>query len=186
MIGLRSAREPASEDAVREAERQLEVSLPSEYRTFLMMVPMGRKPEDNIFRTTAEDDPGVGVRSFFGVGLPEDPGQDIDLVRRYDFYRDRIPSWTVPIGEDDTGNLILISVRQDDEGSVWFWDHELEAEEGESASEANLTFLADRFDEFLSRLEPFSVDDLPSGEGGPAWMDPAFAEEMRRQGLLEE
>ena len=64
---------------------------------------MGRKPEDNIFRTTAEDDPGVGVRSFFGVGLPEDPGQDIDLVRRYDFYRDRIPSWTVPIGEDDTG-----------------------------------------------------------------------------------
>src|ERR687892_301245 len=55
----RSAREPASEDAVREAERQLEVSLPSGFRTFLMTVANGAQPEDNIFRTTAEDDPGV-------------------------------------------------------------------------------------------------------------------------------
>jgi SMI1-KNR4 cell-wall len=184
MIGFRSANEPASEDAVRDAERQLEVALPVEYRLFLTTQANGGKPEDNLFRAEGED-PGASIRYFFGVGLPEDADHDIDLVRRYDFYRDRVPSWAVPVGEDGTGNLILISIREDDLGSVWFWDHELEAEEGEPATEENLTLLAGGFDEFLSRLEPLSDDDLPEADQDRGWIDPAFAEEMRRQGLMD-
>lgn len=41
----------------------------------------------------------------------------------YETYSGRLPKDTLPIARDSGGNLWLLSVRGDDAGSVYFWDH---------------------------------------------------------------
>jgi len=177
-IRFTSPCEAASEQAIAQVERQLEVRLPSGYLALLEECN-GGAVEQNRFEGS-DDAPGASVRHFFGVGRSD----DADLVKNYEDYRDRVPSWLLPIADDATGNLVCISVRDQDRASVWFWDHEEEAEEGDPPTEDNLHQLADDFEGFLSRLKPLAKEDVPEPEVEEVWVDPAFAEEMRRRGLM--
>jgi hypothetical protein len=73
-VNLNERREPATQQAVEEAERLLEVKIPDEYRLFLLQESNGGRPEDCIF--TRDEWPQPGVDEFLGVGL----GGDSDLV----------------------------------------------------------------------------------------------------------
>lgn len=169
---------PASPEALAEAERQLEIRIPEDYREFLLQVCNGGRPDDNIFEGT-EGEISTGVGSFFGVGNPE---AEDDMIKVYEIYKDRVPSWLLPVADTDTGDLICISIRPEDEGAVYFWDHEREAEEGEPATEENLTRLADSFRAFASALRPMTDEDVPPDmEVKRSWVDPAFLEKMRRE-----
>jgi hypothetical protein len=177
MLNIRLVRPctPASEEALADTERQLEVRIPEDYREFLLEVCNGGRPEDNIFE---QEGVSAGVASFFGVGHPED---DEDMIKVYEIYKDRVPSWLLPVADTDEGNLICISIRPADEGAVYFWDHELEAEEGEPPSEENLTRLSDSFSAFASALRATADEEMPPDmEVKRAWVDPAFLEKLNK------
>ena len=74
-------------------------------------------------------------------------------------YARRVPSWLLPVASDEYGNLFGISVRNSDSGSVWFWDHEQEADEDEPPTEDNLTYRAPDWQSFLDSLRPPEVHD---------------------------
>jgi hypothetical protein len=95
----------------------------------------------------------------------------------------RLPQGIVAIGCDGCGNAICLSVRPEDHGHVFFWDHELESEEDLSAPLADV---APSFDRFLTSLRLFNPDDLPPVQGKLVWMDPEFRQKMKEQGLLRE
>lgn len=88
---------------------------------------------------------------MFGIGNVPDWG---DLWKTLDIYADRVPHWLLSVAEDEYGSLFCISLRDSGHGSVWFWDHEEEADEAEPPTEDNLTYRAASWPDFLESLQP--------------------------------
>jgi hypothetical protein len=55
------------------------------------------------------------------------------------------------VGADPGGNAILLGLKGEDRGRVFFWINNLPAEYDET-DPANLGFLANNFDDFLNSL----------------------------------
>jgi hypothetical protein len=127
-------------DALDQCERRLNVRLPSAYRDFLVTWNGGR-PHPSIFLI-----PGQGrgsVDYFFGVGR-EDHEYNVENNRASK--AGRIPSNSIPIGEDSFGNLILLCIASEHEHSICFWDHEREGDD------EGIVTVADSFEQFLEQI----------------------------------
>jgi hypothetical protein len=139
-VGYRIRCGPVPETAVEELERRLGRVLPPAYRAYLRQQNGGWLEDNN-----------EAVKIVFGVGA--DPSA-LDLWRKLDVFAGRVPSWLLPVAQDEYGNLFCVSLRDADLGSVWFWDHEEEADEGEPPTEDNLTRRDDDWTAFLASLRP--------------------------------
>jgi hypothetical protein len=62
----------------------------------------------------------------------------------------------LPVASDQFGNLFAVSLRDEDNGSVWFWDHEEEADEDEPPTEANIKLMGPDWSTFLRSLQPLA------------------------------
>jgi cell wall assembly regulator SMI1 len=138
---------PASQDLVSHLEQRTGRSLPTAYRGYLL--------DQNGGRLASNDE---AVNTVFGLG---DVPDWANMWRKLDNYRDRMPTWLLPVANDEYGNLFAISLRDSDFGSVWFWDHEEEADEGEPPSEDNLEWKAPDWLTFLDGLRPVDEDTSP-------------------------
>lgn len=103
---------------------------------------------------------GSYIDSFFGK--LKDSSKDI--FYNIEIYKDRIPSNFLPIGNDGFGNLILMSLNNENYENIYFWDHENEWDEDYYEEETGLKFTDDvkfqnlyllgtSFLDFLNRLE---------------------------------
>jgi hypothetical protein len=75
-------------------------------------------------------------------------------------HADRVPAWLLPVASDSFGNLFAVSLRDQDRGTVWFWNHEQEADEGEPPTEDNLTQVGPDWRTFLDSLEPVDLSEI--------------------------
>lgn len=143
-----------SETNIHELERELKKKLPSDYRNFLLRYN-GGLPQPNTFSYTGRGGRrrSEGVRWLFGLNL----SQFRDSYYYRGMYLDRIPTNCLAIGSVEGSNLILISFDGDDRGTVYFWDHDEEMEEGEAPTYDNLFFITKSFDEFLDSLHDESA-----------------------------
>jgi cell wall assembly regulator SMI1 len=140
-VGYRRQASAASEVDVARLEQRIGRALPSSYRSYLLTQDGGRLVDNS-----------EAVKEIFGIG-PETPDW-ANLWDKLDVFRDRVPVWLLPVAQDEYGNLYAISLRDPDAGSVWLWDHEEEADEGEPPSEDNITQLAPDWATFLNQLSP--------------------------------
>ncbi len=69
-----------------------------------------------------------------------------------------------------------------DYGSIFFWDHELESEEGEPATEENVHLVAGSLTELLGTQSPPPLENLPDATVEHAWIDPDFLATLRDEG----
>src|SRR5438045_1042548 len=106
---------PASPQLVERLEQQLGRRLPESYRDYLLKQDGGRLRSND-----------AGVNTIFGLGEVPDWAS---MWRVLKTFHDRVPAWLLPVARDEVGNLYAISLRDEDLGSVWFWDHEEEADE---------------------------------------------------------
>jgi hypothetical protein len=177
-VKLVQARGPATQEAVTEAERLQEVRIPDEYRRFLLQESNGGRPEECIF--SREDWPQPDEFLGVGPGRGRRSGEDLRALPRPD-------AVVVPAVRELGRGLVELSLRDEDRGAVLFWFHEEEVDEGEPPTERNLYPIAGGFEEFAAGLRPIDeVDvkiDRSKVEG--VWVDPKFAEEMRRKGLMD-
>lgn len=137
---------PASWELVDRLEQRIGRPLPASYRDYLRQQDGGRL-----------DNNDEAVNTVFGLG---DVPDWANMWNKLETYRDRVPPWLLPVANDDCGNLFAVSLREEDLGSVWFWDHEEEADEGEPPSEDNIELKASDWPTFLDTLRPI-------GEGVP-------------------
>jgi hypothetical protein len=136
------AAEPApSADLIEFAERSLRKKLPDTYRGFLEMYN-GATPEDNVFEVSGPHDCS-GVLKFLSLA------EMIETYDRAKIFRE-FPSYA-PIGYDDFGNFICVSLEGADAGGIYFLDHERDEATGA------LSRLAASPQAFLDILEPFDV-----------------------------
>jgi hypothetical protein len=142
-VGYSRQAPPAPAEAISRLEAKTGKPLPAAYQSYLRQQDGGRL-EDN----------ALAVSEVFGIG-PDAPDW-ANLWRKLKTFSGRVPGWLLPVASDAFGNLFALSLRDNDYGSVWFWDHELEADEDEPATEDNLTYQAADWLTFLSSLKPLS------------------------------
>jgi cell wall assembly regulator SMI1 len=138
-VGYVRREPPASPELVARLEEQVGRALPDDYRSYLLEQDGGRLADNN-----------QALINIFGLGQVPDW---TSMWAKLETFHGRIPAWLLPVAQDAYGNLFAISLRPSDFGSVWFWDHEEEADEGEPPSEENISFKAGNWVGFLEGLE---------------------------------
>jgi hypothetical protein len=151
--------QPGAKEAVDRLELRLGFQLPASFHTLLTAVSNGGAVEP----LAMGSDPRVGIVAVLGAERSD--GLDIE-ARIAQFGDDRLPAGLMPIIDAEGGNLVCLSTRGSDFGTVWFWDHERESDG------AALSLLAASFDEFVDELSPLD-DDLPAPVE-EAWIDSSF------------
>jgi len=133
-------------------ETELGVKLPDVYRRFLLQ-HNGGKIKPNIFDFI---DPYAAFgkdRSLIHNLVGIHPTKFETFAKLLAVYRGRLPVRFLPIAFDPFGNLICLSLSGDDRDAVYFWDHELEANEDEDPETMPNTYvIADNFQAFLDGL----------------------------------
>lgn len=140
-VGYLRREPPASPEQIDQLERRIGTSLPADYRQYLAEQNGGRLENNN-----------EAAKTVFGLGdeLPD----YTNMADMLDTYAGRVPAWLLPVAQDEYGNLFAVSLRPEDNGSLWFWDHEEEADEGEPPAEDNIQRKADSWSQFLNQLTP--------------------------------
>ena len=104
------------------------------------------------------DTSGASVRAFLTVDDPQGPA-GFDLAHYLEAYAGRYPDGFLPIAVDSSSNLILLDIGYEQPGSVWFWDHEAEADEDEPPRTDNITKIAESFAQFVATLTTELTDE---------------------------
>lgn len=143
-VAFSETQAPASEELIQRLERQAGQPLPPGYREFLRQHDGGPLDVND-----------KAVDEIFGLG--DDVPDFANMWQQLETYRDRVPPWLLPVASDSFGNLFALSLRPEDYGSVWFWDHEKEADEDEPPAEDNIRRVAPDWPTFLDALNPVDL-----------------------------
>ncbi|CAO4845691.1 MAG: hypothetical protein NEHIOOID_01343 [Holosporales bacterium] len=133
-----------NEDIIKTLELYWNINFPKSYKNFLINFNGGiAKKKIFLFKSSNNGIVthhwyGIRSESFFSILLAmHDKGH-------------RFPDNFIPFCDDSFGNKMLLSVKGQDYGKVYFWDHEMETE---PADYSNLTLIADSFEEFINSLK---------------------------------
>jgi cell wall assembly regulator SMI1 len=155
-LKMEKPRSPLRREDITRVERQLGVIFPEDYRRFLLRYNGGR-PKPDLFRIEAAGPEWDDIMNWFYC---INPGDMYGLVENNDeLLRSRMPPELIAIGDDPLGNQICIAVKGSKKGSVYFWDHENEAPDGEEPWWENVYLLADTFEKFVDSLYGDSTVD---------------------------
>ncbi|MEP3278567.1 MAG: SMI1/KNR4 family protein [Stappiaceae bacterium] len=149
---IRRSNQPVDNGDLLKFEKSIGIELPEKYREFLSTYN-GGQPDPNAF-LYKDKSQGSLVDYFLGL----DVAGRANLERYYHRYKDRIPGRFIPIAYDPGGNLIVIGTAGETNGQIFFWDHEMEAEEDEQPDMSNMHLVADSFEEFLAELYEIVID----------------------------
>jgi cell wall assembly regulator SMI1 len=147
-IEMSKSRKQLCEADIDEAEDLLDTAFPADYREFLLEYNGGRPKYDNFPIENNPSDTHGMINFFFYL---KDEGA-YNLLKWANRMRGRVPSELIPIAIDPGGNLICLAVAGNNQGKVYFWDHEEEAEEGKTPTYDNVYAIADSFNQFLTNL----------------------------------
>jgi|SRR5215469_1016483 len=125
-------------------EKKLGSTLPRFYREFLKNTNGGR-PKYEKFSFTTRDGTHENDNVHFFYSLYS--GRIENLEETIDIFKGRIPDDTLPIASDHFGNQILLGMGNQLDGPVYFWDHELELQGGET------TQIAPSLEGFIASLK---------------------------------
>lgn len=137
---------PLTDARIDALERGLCVTLPADYRSFLIRYNGGvAKPPFFPIRDF-DGNPFDAIQVFFGIDVEI---RSTDLVWNYSVMNGRIPQDLFPIACTGAGDLVLLSIRGQDKGAVFFWDHE---SEHSPPTYDNIFLIAATFHEFLESM----------------------------------
>lgn len=141
-VEYRRREPPATPEVIDSLEQRIGHRLPTAYRDYLRHQDGGRLASNH-----------EGVKTVFGLGDLPDWASMWEIL---EVYRGRVPTWLLPVADDEVGNLFAVSLRNEDLGTVWFWDHEEETGEGDPPTMDNITLKAPDWRTFLDSLQPLN------------------------------
>ena len=147
------------EKNIKQLENEINCTLPIDYQIFLLNFGCIAF-EDYVSFSFLEPYSG-GDRGSLSVFFGVIPGASYDLIVNYHNYQSRMPYNFLPIANDPGGNVVCLSLKGNDKGVVYFWDHNEEemVHEGEEPGYSNVYLLANCFDDFINSLEIDDEDD---------------------------
>jgi hypothetical protein len=146
--GALMSRTQKRETAIRAVEQRVGSRLPAAYRRFLIK-------DGGVYEGPSADVNGLsGIVALKCFLVPWGKG-DLNLGRVLDAFHDRVPPRFLPVARGPGGDLFCIEISGRTAGSIWFWDHEKEAEEGDPPHEKNLSRVSRSIDDLRKRfMEP--------------------------------
>ena len=126
-------------------EKRLGFKLPSQYREFLLKNNGGTPRPDTV---PYEGEYFDYVALFYAI---RNNAYSNDLFRNIEEYKKYILSHYLPIAESPGGDVYCISLKSEDYGSIYYWDHE-EANYDGDPWEENMIKLANSLTDFLESL----------------------------------
>lgn len=150
--------EQVSEADIVQLEKDLEVSLPFDYRNFLLSYNGGTLKPYYLFpvHNNPRDSKAILTR-FYSVTTHQDRYDD--LRSRALEAGERFPSELLPIAYDPGGNHLGIIVKGSEIGKIYFWDLDDEPIDEELLSYDKLYFVANSFSELLESLQFWSGEE---------------------------
>ena len=112
----------------------------------------GGKPTPNSFDFDDGNDASY-VDNFLSI---TENDENKSICEYMSTYKGRIPEGVLIIAHDPGGNLILLGVTNDQRG-IYFWDHEMEAEDDEEPSFKNMHFVTETIERLLSSLYELEI-----------------------------
>ena len=151
MITIINAKTPATSESISDFERKIGSKLPDDYKNFLLKYN-GGQPCPNSFKFISNKDDGSSVDKFLSLGKEKYS----NLLKYYNIYKDRIPSGFIPIAHDAGGNLILMGANSDN-NKIYFWEHEMEVDEGDIPDMSNVYLISQSFSAFINNFHEIEV-----------------------------
>jgi hypothetical protein len=145
---------PADEARVVALETRLGTRLPEEYRQFLLDFNGGR-PSPACFKLALRAGPYTDSMVDWFLSVHVADKSNIDTVLGW--LENRKPPVLLPIAIDPGGNIVMLGIKGDVRGKVYFWHQDYEP--GNDHDWSNIDLIADSFDAFMSGLKP---NDGPS------------------------
>jgi hypothetical protein len=147
--------------AIRALEKRIGTGLPAAYRRFLIEDVFIDERVGADVRGLSEE---VALKCYL---TPWAKDYDRDLLQALDVFQDRIPSRFFPIGRGPGGDLFCIELQGRTAGSIWFWDHEREADDGAPATLANLSRVARSIGDLKKRIAQAKQAPQPKKQAPP-------------------
>jgi len=150
---FRNSGPPIEEKDIVELEHKLGVTLPADYRAFLLRTNGGRPTPEESFG----DEEFGSMMAMFYAAKHEDI--TVNIAQEQYAFNERIPEDLLPIGEDRGGSQICIGIGQGNFGKVYFWsmDDEEDLEEGEKPDYRNVYLLTNTCDEFRDTFDDSEI-----------------------------
>lgn len=142
-------------------EDALGQTLPADYKDFMLKANGGTPKEDLAFNysdVTTNRSNDTDLRELFILYKEEHNDAFDDILRIYNSMVDEklIPPFFLPIGDDSGGNPICMNLFQEEYGSVWFCDHELENMDTGFLATSKV---ANSFTDFINSLYPLVFEE---------------------------
>lgn len=145
-------------EQITELEQKYDISLPAEYRDFLLNSNGGIAPKDSratiVLQPISEE---IDIEILFGLGLED--CFDIDYWMRQ--YRDELPPRSLIIGNDTIKGFIILN-QEEDKYRVFYWDDERNLKA--STDESNAYLIADDFSEFLRMIHGLEESNMTGAD----------------------
>ncbi|MDA7026852.1 SMI1/KNR4 family protein [Bacillus sp. CLL-7-23] len=143
MATVTSENEKVSLENIKTFEDDYNVTLPEEYKNFLLEYN-GGDVNPNVFKISDEQGESA-LNTLYGLNISAEYDE---LSSVFDSLEGELPQELLSIGDDSGGNQICIGISGNYFGKIYIWMHDIE--EGEYMD--NVFFLANNFNEFLDSL----------------------------------
>lgn len=139
---------------IHEIEQFVGIKFPDQYKEHLLQ-HNGGQCSPNVFKFNEN---GIWTESCIDWFLAIYNGEYDSLknyIQTYKIEQKRMQSHLLPIAHDPGGNLICISCGGEDNGFIYFWDHENEINyvDLDDKEYSNLYLIAKTFNEFINGLK---------------------------------
>lgn len=145
---------PVTDMEISDLENLIGYKLPAEYKNHLSHYNGGRC-NPNMFSFTENGNKSFSTIDWFLAIYDGEYDNLIKDVHMFKVNNKRMPDHILPIAHDPVGNLICISCGPNDNGYVYFWDHEKEVDYKSSndTDYSNLYLISETFNGFLTGLK---------------------------------
>jgi hypothetical protein len=144
-------------------EEEYHIDIPLEYKEYLCNYKQDFFQKDVEFKLMDETLQSGEDTLQLDVFLNLESNNNLALANFIERYSHRMPKSLIPIGSCPGGDLICIGVKNENEGKVYFWNHENELEAlllvGENSKKDidqywdNLYLVSHSFKEFIEQLQ---------------------------------
>jgi len=143
MLEIQSNNPKLTIEEIEKFEQNNAITLPSEYKSFLLKYNGGYPMQSNFYIHGSNGDFESILNIFYGIGDMYD-----NLQKNIDFLDELFEVGFIPIADDPGGNQICICISEKNFGEIRFWEHEL----GNENELDNLLFVSKSFSVFIDSL----------------------------------